>query len=144
MNLSRFANPNRTDVLSLGPCQCPGKPHEQDEAVYRLELGGGEEARAGAFGWASTGGSYFDWEAARSKLIEIGVVRWNLLNDEGEPMPATAATAGLLDQETRDLIATKLDEVTARNGPLPNASSARSRGSSRASASPSRTTRKRA
>lgn len=141
MNLGRFANPSRTDVLPLGPCQCPDAPHEQDEAVYRLELGAGEEARAGAYGWQASGGSYFDWEAARSKLVEIGVVRWNLLNGEGQPMPVTVQSAALLDEDTRTAILTKLDEVTARNAPLPNASGARSQASTRASASRTRTIR---
>lgn len=124
-NLSRFANPNRTDVLPLGPCQCPGTPHtEGDIAVYRLELGSGEESRAGAYGWSITNGVYFDWEAARSKLIEIGVVRWNLLGPDGEPMPVTVISAGLLDEKTRNAIAAKLDEVTSP--PLPKASKRRS------------------
>lgn len=137
-NPSRFANPNRTDVLSLGPCQCPGAPHETgDFVIYRLELGSGEESRAGAYGWSVTNAAYFDWEAARSKLIEIGVVRWNLLGPDGQEMAVTADNAALLDAETRDLIAAKLDEVTSP-APLPNGSGARSRTTRRASASRTR------
>ena len=134
-NTSRFANPNRVDTLPLGPCQCPGTPHEAgDFAVYRMELGAGEEGRAGAYGWSMTGGAFFDWEAARSKLIEVGVVRWNLLGPDGERMDVTVANAALLDAATRDLITAKLDEVTTP-APLPNASGARSRTTRRASAS---------
>lgn len=139
---SRFANPNRTDILPLGPCECPGTPHEQDEVIYRLELGAGEEERAGAYGWAATGYEYFDSAAARAKLIEIGVVRWNLLGPDGEPMPVNARSAALLDESTQTLIAAKLDEVTTRAAPLPNGSGARSRNGTRASASRTRTTRK--
>lgn len=147
-NVSRFADPNRTDVLVLGECQCPGTPHEQDEVVYRLELGAGEEERAGTYGWSSTGWAYFDSAAARAKLVEIGVVRWNLLGPDGEPMPVTARSATLLDEATLDLITKKLDEVTGRDEPdekgkpkrkpPPNASGARSGRTSSASASRTR------
>lgn len=113
-NPSRFANPNRTDDLTF-PCLCPENVHEQDVVVVRSELGDGEQARAGAAGWAATGGEYFDWEAARDKLIEIGVVRWSFLDGDGTPVPVSARSASLLDEATRNAIAAKLDEVTARN-----------------------------
>jgi hypothetical protein len=161
-NVSRFANPNRTDVLVLGPCKCPdrrlevkpfkgpdlrtrdrGTPHEQDEVVYRLELGAGEEERAGTYGWSVTGWQYFDSAAARAKLVEIGVVRWNLLGPDGEPMPVTVRSAALLDDETLGLITAKLDEVTARGDPLPNGSGAPSVASTPVSASRTRKTPKR-
>ena len=161
-NVSRFANPSRTDVLILGPCQCPnrrvvdspvrgpdrrvhdrGVPHEQDEVVHRLELGAGEEERAGTYGWSVTGWQYYDSAAARAKLIEIGVVRWNLLGPDGEAMPVTARSAALLDDATLKAISERLDEVTARGDPLPNESGAPSEDSSPGSASRTRTTRKR-
>lgn len=141
---SRFANPNRTDVLSLGSCQCPGTPHEQDEVVYRLELGAGEEERAGTYGWSVTGWTYFDSAAARAKLVEIGVVRWNLLGPEGEEMAVNAHNAALLDESTLDLITKKLDEVTeAKERVLPKASVGPSGGTSRANGSRPRKTRTR-
>lgn len=139
---SRFANPNRTDVLSLGPCQCPGTPHEQDEYVHRVELGAGEEQRAGDYGWAEGGYSTFLGSAAQNRLIEIAGIRWNLLGPEGEEMPLTAHSASLLDEETRTLILERLDSLTAGK-PLPKASSAPSRRSSRANGSGTRKTRTR-
>lgn len=140
---SRFANPNRTDVLDLGPCGCPGTPHESDQVVYRVELGAGEEERAGAYGWSVAGWQYFDSAAARCKLVEIGVVRWNLLGPDGEAMPVNARSAALLDEATLDLITAKLNEVTAKPEPLPKASAARSAAGTPASRSPSPTIRKR-
>lgn len=123
---SRFANPNRTDVLPLGPCQCPGTPHDDgDFAVYRQELGAGELERAGAYGWAAADYQYYDSAAARCKLIEIGVVRWNLLGPDGEEMPVNARSAALLDEATQSLIATRLDEVT-KPRKLPKGSGGRS------------------
>lgn len=141
---SRFANPNRTDVLSLGECRCPGTPHDQDEYVHRVELGAGEEERAGDAGWSSGGYVEFVQSAAYNRLIEIGGVRWNLLDDEGEPVPLTAANAARLDEDTRKLILERLDQVTTRK-PLPKVSAAPSARSTRGNGSRSRaTTRKRA
>lgn len=141
---SRFANPNRTDTLSLGPCGCPGTPHDEgDIAVYRLQLGAGEEERAGTYGWSVTGWEYFDSTAARLKLVEIGVVRWNLLGPDGEAMPVNVRSAALLDEATLALITTQLDKVTAKPEPLPKASAAPSAAGTRARSSRSRTPRKR-
>jgi hypothetical protein len=137
-NASRFADPNRTDVLPLGPCQCPGTPHEAgDQVVYRQELGAGEMERVGVWGWAATGYQYYDSAAARCKLIEIGVVRWNLLGPDGQAMDVTVANAALLDDETQTLIAAKLDEVTAPRK-LPKGSGGRSPNGHRANGSPTR------
>jgi hypothetical protein len=136
--MRRFANPNLTVDLSLGPCQCPEQPHDEDIAVLRAELGAGEEGRVGAYGWSAANMQYFDWEAARSKLIEIGVVRWNLRDDDG-PVPVNVTTAGLLDEATRDLICNRLNELTGSKPgteePPPNRRGARSRRTSRTSAS---------
>lgn len=126
--MSRFADPAATESLPLpGGCQCPGSPHAEDVWVYRTELGEGEEQRAGAYGWASTNGSYFDWEAARDKLIEIASVRWNVIGSDGAEMPLRVATIRLLDEPTRDAMARAVDTAQSKyRAPLPNASAARS------------------
>lgn len=150
--IRRFADPDRTDRLSLGACACPGSPHgdpadggEGDWADIRVELGDGEERRAGVAGWQATGAEYFDWEAARDALIAIAVTRWSLLGDDGDMVPITARNASLLDGATRDAIANRIDELSSssRGSPLPNASGGRSPSSSRATASRTRKTRTR-
>ena len=144
--MSRFADPTAIETLSLGPCQCPGTPHEEDVVIYRTELGDGEETAAGAAGWAATNGKYFDWEAARSKLLATGVMRWNLLGPSGELMPVTPTAMALLDATTRAAIGAAIDtaQAKARGDPLPNASAARSPAGSRVSGSPTRKTRTKA
>jgi hypothetical protein len=141
--MSRFADASAIETLTLGPCQCPGTPHEEDVVIYRTALGAGEEDAAGAAGWAATNGKYFDWEAARSKLLATGVLRWNLLGPSGELMPVTPTAMALLDSVTRAAIGGVIDaaQTKARGDPLPNASAARSRAGSRASGSRTRTTR---
>ncbi len=142
-NLSRFANPARTARLNLGACQCPETPHAEGDWVdHRLEFGSGELERIGAYGMARGEGG-FDFGAATDKLIEVGVVRWNLLGPDGEEVPVSVASISLLDAATRSTISEAIDKAIpdkARATPLPNASGARSRGSTRASASRSRTT----
>lgn len=135
----RFADPGATDTLNLpGGCLCPGTPHATDTWTYRLELGDGEEQRAGAYGWASTNGAYFDWEAARDKLIEIASVRWNLIDDEG-PVPLRVDRIRLLNDATRNEMASAVDKAqTDYRAKLPNGSAASSVTTTRARATSTR------
>lgn len=144
--MSRFANPAATESLTLpGGCQCPGAPHAEDVWVYRTELGEGEEQRAGAYGWTVGNGTYFDWEAARDKLIEIASVRWNVV-DEAGPVPLTVARIRLLDGETRTAMAAAVDAAqdAYREKRLPNLPAAPSATGSLGSGSSNRATRRRA
>lgn len=138
--MSRFADPTATDLVDLGSCQCPGTPHERDEAVIRTSLGHSEESQAGVAGWAATNGAYFDWEKARDKLLEIATIRWTLLDESGAPVPVSATWIGRLDEATRNVLAGAIDEKTSKATPLPNASGAHSGNGSRASASRTRKT----
>lgn len=141
--MSRFADPSATAVLVLpGGCQCPGSPHEADEWTYRTELGDSEQKRAAIAGF-DLDTAKVDWIAAQDKLIEVASVRWNLVDDDGDPVELSVATIRLLDQATRDAMAEAVDAaVTASQKPLPNASAARSPSSSRASGGRTRTARK--
>ena len=144
--MSRFANPAATDTLDLpGGCQCPGTPHDVDRWTYRTELGDGEEQRAGAYGWTVGGGVYFDWEAARDKLIEIASIRWNVLNDAG-PVPLNVGSIKLLDEPTRQAMAKAIDDAQTayRQAKLPNPSAAPSVTGSPVSGFSNRATRRRA
>lgn len=142
--MSRFADPTATDVLPLPVvtgvdgkgqpilgvgCSCPpGKdgtaPHAQDVWVYRTELGDSIEKRAGAFGWAQTGGAYYDWVAAQDKLLELASVSWNLTDEQGEPVPINTHTIARLDEHTREAMARVVDEAQSkyRAASLPNPS----------------------
>lgn len=125
--MSRFANPNATDRLVLGDCECPGKPHAEDWIMLRTELGGYD------FGRLLAGNSV--------DTLEILATSWNLLDDSGDLAP--------LDREHIDALFTDyarpLTEWVQKHlkllaAPLPNASGARSRRGTRESASPAPTT----
>ena len=132
--MSRFADPSATDVLELpGGCQCPGSPHDADEWTYRTELGDSEQKRAALAGF-ELGSEKVDWIAAQDALIVVAGVRWNLVDEDGEPVPFTLNAVRLLDMATRDAMAEAVDKaVSATQKPLPNASAARLPSSSQAS-----------
>lgn len=132
--MSRFADPSRTKIVPIGPCDCPGTPHAGgDVATVRLEFGYqalGEIGSAGAL-------AFGDFTASRRKLIELGVVSWNLIGPDGKEWPPNEANIALLDEPTIDALASALDEaVEMARRALPNASGAPSADGSPGSASP--------
>jgi len=134
--VGRRADPTRTTVVPLGPCRCPGSPHDQDSAVVRAELGEGEMRSASTRGGYSAG-PMFDGARSDAEWIATFTLSWTLLDNAGEPIPITAAEAMLLDEEVYVGIMDELSQksASATRRPLPNASGAPSRDSSRGSAS---------
>lgn len=151
--LGRFANDTATRPVDLGPryCSCCPPSDEHDSALVRAELGDGEAKSVRMAGWGATGFRYYDSEAANNAAVARFTLSWTLhsgMRDEhGDPiiMPINERAAALLDEPTRNALLLAINEAyTARHGgPLPNASGAPSRGSSRGSASHTRTTRRR-
>lgn len=144
--MSRFADITALSRYSLGACQCPGTPHDEDYAMYRTQLGASALARIGRA--HIEGAVQHDPLAAHRQLVLESVAEWNLLwldpSDDGKdravvPVPINAATVELLD----DSIVALANAIDAANGgPAPNGSGAPSRASSRGSASRARTTTK--
>jgi hypothetical protein len=144
--MSRFADPHATTVIPIGPCDCPGKPHEQDEAVARTEIGASAKARVGRA--EIEGAVQHDPLAAHRQLVLETVVSWNLLwlapaADDGAervtvPVPITPGTVAELDRDTLIGLAEAIDKYTSESD-LPNASGAPSRALRRGSASRIRT-----
>jgi len=95
MSRRRATDPVR---VGLGECECPDKPHEEDEAWLRPRLKV-EDALAAM---AALGGD--DDPVSLGKTVGMiflvgGLVRWNLLDDDG-PIPVEAVTDGSMDWET--------------------------------------------
>lgn len=133
--MSRFADPTAVKVVPLGPCQCPGTPHAQDEATVRTQLGYEARGLVGVAGWIDSGGVMFSHAASELKLVQLGVVDWNLFGNDGKPMRPTPQSIGLLDENTIHEIALALDDAIA-TPPLPNDSGVPSADGSPGSASP--------
>lgn len=126
--MSRFANPKATERFVLGPCECPGEPHDDDWINLRSELGADDVAKL-------VQGNSID-------ALELLAVEWNLLDHDGTVAPLDRAHIERLYADTFE----KLDKwVTAhvRITSLPNVSGAPSANGSRGSASAIRTTQKR-
>jgi hypothetical protein len=77
--------------VSIGPCECPGTPHGDGDFVYLapvLSAPGGMAAQ-GAIADAGTDGVRLQellWRVYRDHSI----VGWNLVDDDGDPVPLTA------------------------------------------------------
>jgi len=130
--VSRFLDLDTTRV-PLGPCQCPGKPHTEDEAEVYTTLGWDDLVDVAN---ADTDG------AGRRILVTRAIARWNLVNDverDGKkvslPVPIVEATVRLLDSGTLEAVAEAVNAAyeNARS-PVPNDSGAPSEDSSPESA----------
>lgn len=138
--MSRFADPIKVEVISLGACQCPGTPHEQDEATVRWDLGASALARIGRaeLDRVRTRDPMIAWR----QLVIEAVASWNLLlpgeDGAGVPAPIIPAVVAELDDGTLRALATAIDNLIESRGKLPNASGAPSVASSPGSASPAR------
>jgi hypothetical protein len=142
--MSRFADPAAVAVIDLGACQCPGTPHERDEATVRWDISGSALARIGR---AELDRSVMhDPFAAYRQTVKETLVSWNLLilspgeEEDRKPVPAPIHEFAIdeLDGETLRLIATGADELITHKGTLPNRSGALSAESSPESASHTR------
>lgn len=80
--MSRFANPDAKERLVLGPCECLGKPHDEDWIDLRTELG------AEAFGEIE--------KATTVEGLTALVVGWNLLDFDGTPATVDREHVGRL------------------------------------------------
>ena len=88
--MSRF-DPVPDIPVAIGPCECPGEPHDGGDVVYLapvLSAPGGMAAQ-GAIADASDDAVRLQellWRVYRDHCI----TSWNLLDEEGEPVPLTA------------------------------------------------------
>lgn len=118
--MSRFADPKATERLTLGPCECPGKPHTEDWMDVRTELGA-EDALTLAQGNSVD-------------ALVILVVGWNLLDNDGSTAAVDRDHLARMFTDNFDVLNGWI-EKKVRLSTLPNGSAARSRASSRASGS---------
>lgn len=133
--MSRFARRRGARKVDLGPCRCPGTPHQRDEAWVTDQLGAGDlvaAAETGAAAASARGG--FNTLARDLKYVELGTVRWNLLRETldeagevngAEPAPVTWDQVCELDRSTLDPLLEALEPaISAAQGTVPNGSGA--------------------
>jgi len=119
--MSRFADPNATKRLELGPCECPNTPHAEGDWIdLRSELSGIDLASMES--------------ASPPERMKRLIVRWNLIGDGGVTAPIDDDYLGRLYLDLFDRINTWLNE-NAKVASLPNGSAGPSRASSRGNGS---------
>lgn len=129
--MSRFADPTATKTVELGPCDCPGTPHESDWAKVRTEASAEEAER-----FIDT--ANLDPESAAEAVASF-IPEWNLLGPDGQPWPPSTDAIRALKVPTVSILANAIAETVTESVTLPNASGAPSAASSRKSASRTRT-----
>lgn len=127
--MSRFLTLG-TRTVSLGPCECPGTPHETDSAEVYTALCWDDLVDIGS---APSEG------AARRLLVTRAIASWTLLDADEDwqprPVPITEEVVRRLAPETLERIVDAVNEAyEATTRPVPNRSGAPSRHSRRASA----------
>ena len=116
-----FLSGESTTVI-LGPCRCPGRPHDEDTADVLVELPWDVLVDVGLL----SGG------AAYRRLVLGSLVSWNLVDVDGDPVEISPAVIGRLRPDRLEPIAAAVNEAYQRaRAPLPNASGAPSRRSPR-------------
>ncbi len=84
--MSRFSD--RVPVtVPIGPCGCPGTPHEQDEVYLRptISLDGGMAAQAAIMRHGADAEALA--KAWTPLFLRDGVTGWNLVDADGNPEP---------------------------------------------------------
>lgn len=130
--MSWFADTLATTEVDLGPCQCPGTPHERDWIKVRAEFSGSEISALASVDE--------DDEAGVAATIARYVVEWSLLGPNGEPWPPGPDSLLALKQSALVSITNAISANVQDSARVPNSSSVRSVASSRASASRTPTT----
>jgi len=119
--VSRFADPAKFARLTVGPCECPGKPHtEGDWMDLRIELGALDMNKIAA-------GSSID-------ALELLILRWNFLDEDGTEAPTDREHVERLYADVFPVF-NKWLGANVRYSALPNGSAAPSRATSRGSGS---------
>lgn len=119
--MSRFADPNATKEVDLGPCQCPNTPHLRDTATVRTQLGTGARGRIAAAYGSGVVGSGDASQLALQALKEC-LLAWNLIGPDGKPAPITAESIEDLDGDTVSALFVPISELLNGRATLPNGS----------------------
>jgi hypothetical protein len=126
--MSAFANPESTQVVDLDTCYCPNNNHDHDTVTIRTDFGYGDIMTLGR---VHTDAGRIDPMAERAKLLELAIVSWSFVGDEGEPVPLGLPMILLLKPSIVEPLAEAIDDAwQAATVPVPNGSSGRSRPSS--------------
>ena len=102
--MSHLVDRNKVKVIELGPCECPGKPHDTDTVRIRETLSYADHLHLVD---ANSGGV----TEALWALFNMRVAGWSLLDEKGKPLPLSRATWQNLSSEVASKIQDAISEV---------------------------------
>ena len=114
--MPRFVDRNATQMVELGPCDCPvdPKPHDKDWVKLRENLSYADLLRLSD---AMAQGN----EMAIRFMLRVRLADWNLVNTNGKKAAITDAIISELDQETAGKIVEAINSISPEDDQLPNA-----------------------
>jgi len=115
-----------TVAVRIGPCACPGAPHEEGDVVNlreKLGLAAGVQLQSSIIAASNSGlsGPAVTGILGEAYLL-VGVESWNLVDDKGQAIPVTpqSITDQLLsDFERATVAADKADDLYATRYVVP-------------------------
>lgn len=117
--MSRFDRLPDVPVV-IGPCECPGEPHDDGDVVYLspvLSAPGGMAAQ-GAIEAADGGRDLVRLQELLWRVYrDHGITSWNLVDEDGEPVPLTSENLeqALPFGKGGRLVADKADDLYAQD-----------------------------
>jgi hypothetical protein len=100
-------------TVPIGPCECPGSPHDQDEVYLRPRLGY-EAGVDAALAMQTAFAEQMDSNRLARRIVPVyirgGAIGWNLLDADGSPLPFDPEII-LSDWETALLVGDKADDI---------------------------------
>jgi hypothetical protein len=103
--MSHLVDRNAVEVVELGPCECPGKPHESDTIRIRKHISYPDMLHIGdAAGMGSV-------EAVWA-VFNIRVAGWNLVKEKGKPLPLSRDVWQNLSEGLAEKVNKAIGDVT--------------------------------
>lgn len=100
-------------TVPIGPCECPGSPHDQDEVYLRPRIGY-EAGVDAAMAMQTAFAEQMDSNQLARRIVPVyvrgGAIGWNLLDADGSPLPFDPEII-LSDWETALLVGDKADDI---------------------------------
>jgi hypothetical protein len=112
--MSHLVDRNKVKVVELGPCECPGKPHDTDTVRIRESLSYADYLHLNDA--ASSGAMEGVWA-----LFNMRVAGWSLVDEKGKPLPLSRAVWQNLSTDVASKIQDAIGDIdNADETELPN------------------------
>lgn len=111
--MSHLVDRNKVKVVELGPCECPGKPHDTDSVRIRETLSYADMLHLADSSAQGT-------TEALWALFNMRVASWNLVDEKGKSLPLSRAVWQNLSQQTASTIQEAISEIDDESTELPN------------------------